>query len=337
MKHLLYVGNKLQQHGYTPSGVDVYSKKFEELGFKVTAVSSIKNKYLRLLKMLFSILRYRNSVDFILIDTYSTQNFYFAFLCGLLAKLLKIKYIPILRGGNLPLRLVKSKKLSDLLFKNAHVNIAPSKYLKDAFNVHNFNNVLYIPNSISLKDYEFAPKPIDIPKLLWVRSFVKIYNPKLAIKIFSAIKSKYPEATLCMVGPEKDGSLQNCKAYAEQLNLNVKFTGQLTKQEWRELSNNYNIFINTTNFDNTPVSVIEAMALGLPVISTNVGGLPYLINNGEDGILVPANNPTHFIDAIISLSEPGRQGGPHRPHSPRGPTLRGGPLRGPTKRRPATS
>ena len=303
MKHLLYVGNKLQQHGYTPSGVDVYSKKFEELGFKVTAVSSIKNKYLRLLKMLFSILRYRNSVDFILIDTYSTQNFYFAFLCGLLAKLLKIKYIPILRGGNLPQRLVKSKKLSNLLFKNAHINIAPSKYLKDAFNVHDFNNVLYIPNSISLKDYEFTPKPIDIPKLLWVRSFVKIYNPKLAIKIFSAIKSKYPEATLCMVGPEKDGSLQNCKAYAEQLNLNVKFTGQLTKQEWRELSNNYNIFINTTNFDNTPVSVIEAMALGLPVISTNVGGLPYLINNVEDGILVPANNPTHFIDAIVSLVE----------------------------------
>ena len=127
MKHLLYVGNKLQQHGYTPSGVDVYSKKFEELGFKVTAVSSIKNKYLRLLKMLSSILRYRNSVDFILIDTYSTQNFYFAFLCGLLAKLLKIKYIPILRGGNLPQRLVKSNKLSNLLFKNAHVNIAPSK------------------------------------------------------------------------------------------------------------------------------------------------------------------------------------------------------------------
>ena len=45
------------------------------------------------------------------------------------------------------------------------------------------------------------------------------------------------------------------------------------------------------------------MALGLPVISTNVGGLPYLINNVEDGILVPANNPTHFIDAIVSLVE----------------------------------
>ena len=51
-----------------------------------------------------------------------------------------------------------------------------------------------------------------------------------------------------MVGPEKDGSLQNCKAYAEQLNLNVKFTGQLTKQEWRELSNNYNIFIINRSF-----------------------------------------------------------------------------------------
>lgn len=69
------------------------------------------------------------------------------------------------------------------------------------------------------------------------------------------------------------------------------------------MSKDYDIFINTTHFDNMPVSVMEAMALGLPVVSTNVGGVPYLIADGETGILVPTNDPDAFIKAIKNLIE----------------------------------
>lgn len=106
-----------------------------------------------------------------------------------------------------------------------------------------------------------------------------------------------------MVGPDKDGSLARCKKVAAELNLPVTFTGMLKKKEWIALSKDYNIFINTTNFDNMPVSVMEAMALGLPVISTNVGGLPFLIDHEIDGILVPPNNPAAFVNAINKLRE----------------------------------
>src|SRR5690606_8649342 len=68
-------------------------------------------------------------------------------------------------------------------------------------------------------------------------------------------------------------------------------------------SKDYNVFINTTNFDNMPVSVIEAMALGLPVVSTNVGGMPYLIDDGEDGLLVAPNDKMAMTDAICLLFE----------------------------------
>ena len=63
----------------------------------------------------------------------------------------------------------------------------------------------------------------------------------------------------------------------------------------------HDIFINTTDFDNLPVSVIEAMALGLPVVSTNVGGVPYLIDHERDGILVPARQPKLMAEAIDKL------------------------------------
>jgi glycosyltransferase involved in cell wall biosynthesis len=104
-----------------------------------------------------------------------------------------------------------------------------------------------------------------------------------------------------MVGPDSDGCLNDVKEYAKSLGLKVTFTGKLNKEDWISLSKNYNIFINTTNFDNTPVSVIEAMALGLPVISTNVGGMPFLIENQKTGILVAPNSIESFVTEINKI------------------------------------
>ena len=105
-------------------------------------------------------------------------------------------------------------------------------------------------------------------------------------------------AKLCMVGPDSDGCLEEVKKYADQLEVEVSFTGRLSKQEWIKLSEDYNIFINTTNFDNMPISVIEAMALGLPVLSTNVGGLPFLIKHDKTGFLVEPNSVVSFVESI---------------------------------------
>ena len=61
----------------------------------------------------------------------------------------------------------------------------------------------------------------------------------------------------------------------------------MKKSSWINLSKDCDIFINTTNYDNMPISVIEAMALGLPIVSTNAGGLKYFHDDGEDALLVP--------------------------------------------------
>ena len=109
------------------------------------------------------------------------------------------------------------------------------------------------------------------------------------------------DAELCMAGPDSDGSLLEAKKYAYQLGLEVTFTGKLSKPEWIKLSEDYNIFINTTNIDNMPVSVIEAMALGLPVVSTNVGGLPFLIEQDKTGFLVEPHSVVSFVESIEGI------------------------------------
>ena len=88
---------------------------------------------------------------------------------------------------------------------------------------------------------------------------------------------------------------------ATQLQLNVFFTGKLSKEEWVTLSKNYDIFINTTHFDNTPVSVIEAIALGLPIVSTNVGGITYLLEDRKTALLVDDNDVDGMVNAVREI------------------------------------
>ena len=106
-----------------------------------------------------------------------------------------------------------------------------------------------------------------------------------------------------MVGPIKDESYNDVIKLIENYNLkdSVTITGVLKKEAWHKISVKSDILINTTNIDNTPVSLMEAMALGLPVISTNVGGIPFLIENYVDGILVKKNDPAEMVEKIFEL------------------------------------
>jgi len=302
LKNLLYIGNKLSKHGVTPTTIETLGPLLEREGFTVGYASSQKRQLLRLVAMLWSIFQHRK-VDYVLIDTYSTTNFWYAFASSQLCRLLQLKYIPILHGGNLGSRLQKNPRICSMIFDHSHKNVAPSHYLISPFKELGFQNLIYIPNVIERGNYLFLERKKGAPKLLWVRSFAQIYNPLMAIEVFDTIKKKYPEATLCMVGPNKDGSLFRTQQRAKELKLDVFFTEKLSKPEWSSLSAAYAIFINTTHFDNMPVSVIEAMSLGLAVVSTNVGGIPFLLEDRKDGLLVADNDVDMMVSAIEELIE----------------------------------
>lgn len=83
----------------------------------------------------------------------------------------------------------------------------------------------------------------------------------MAVNFFVKIKAIFPEAKICMVRSQKDDSYRKNLKFAQKNNIEVLFTGKLSKIDWIELSKDYNIFINTTQFDNTPTTVIYGMAL----------------------------------------------------------------------------
>ena len=301
MKRILYIGNKLSKYGVTPTSVETLGVQLTEF-CEVVSVSDKRNKAARMIDMITAILKDRKS-DYVIIDTYSTSNFYFAYVAAIVCRMMGVNYIPILRGGNLPERLERSPRMSRRIFNHSWVNVSPSGYLNYEFKRHGYENVVTIPNNIFIDDYPFKVRSKFRPKLLWVRSFDKTYNCEMAVDVLHLLLQQYPDVELCMVGPDKDGSQQSVKTLAEQYGISdhLKITGKLSKSEWHKLAEDYDIFISTTNFDNTPVSVIEAMALGLPVVSTNVGGVPFLIDDGKDGLLCEKGNAEDMAEKIVQI------------------------------------
>ena len=81
----------------------------------------------------------------------------------------------------------------------------------------------------------------------------------------------------------------------------ITFPGPVPKDTIPQWLNRGDIFLNTTHVDNMPVSVLEAMACGLCVVSTNVGGIPYLLEGGRDALLVPADDEAAMATAVRRL------------------------------------
>lgn len=299
---ILYIGNKLSHHGLTKGLIETLGPQLEELKFRLIYGGDKYNPISRLLQMLKQIFIYRGDVDYVIIDTYSTKAFWYAWISAIFCRIIKLRYIPILHGGNMPIRLQKSTLFCNSIFKYSHKNIVVSNYLKNNFDNYGFSSVL-IPNSINISNYACKKRTNINPKILWVRSFHKQYNPKMAIDVLYNLQKKYENVTLCMVGPDKDGSMEEVIKYSKELGVynQLEITGLLKKSEWVKLSQRFDVFINTTNVDNTPVSVIEAMALGLPVVSTNIGGIPFLIESGVDGLLVESNDINSMVSKIKML------------------------------------
>ncbi|MDA0812448.1 MAG: glycosyltransferase family 4 protein [Verrucomicrobia bacterium] len=298
---IIYVGNRLERHGFSPTGIDKLSVLLAE-EYELITASHARNQLVRLFDMIRVVIQNQGATSYVLIDTYSTAAFYYAWVIGGLSKALKIPYIPILHGGDLASRLGRTPRLCRQLFGSSFRNVAPSPFLKKVFSDRDFD-VEVIGNPLKVEDYEFTHRYRVEPRLLYVRSFDRTYNPALAVRVLALLVPSHSRATLCMVGPDKDGTRAEVEALAHKLGVHdrVRFTGKLAPVVWRELSKELDIFINTTNVDNTPLSVVEAMALGIPVVSTSAGGLPDLVTNGIDGFLVDCNAAEQFVECIELL------------------------------------
>jgi len=176
---------------------------------------------------------------------------------------------------------------------------APSEYLREHMQPY-WKDIQVLPNAISINAYTFRTRR-RATRLIWLRAFHEVYNPVMAVQVLALLKQDFPNIQLTMIGPDKgDGSLQRTRQEAERLDVMDRLTllGSVRKEDVPKRLSGGDVFLNTARIDNMPVSVLEAMASGLCVVSTNVGGIPYLVQAEREALLVSPDNAEGMAEAV---------------------------------------
>jgi len=305
---ILLVGNFLSvSRPYRPACEEL-ALHLTNRGWSLLTTSEKPGRLMRLLDMMGSAWRWRHRYGAAQVDVFSGPAFLWAeATCWTLRRARK-PYVLTLRGGDLPKFAGQWPRAVRRLLNSAFAVTAPSRYLFEQMASYR-DDLLLIPNALDAGVYPFRSRERVQPSLMWLRAFHEIYNAPLAAEVLARLTAEFPEARLTMVGPDKgDGGLKKTQEAVERLRVGnrVQLAGGVSKSEVPRWLERGDIFLNTSNVDNAPTSVLEAMACGLCVVSTDVGGMPYLLEDGKDALLVAPNDAGAMAAAVRRLlTEPG--------------------------------
>jgi glycosyltransferase involved in cell wall biosynthesis len=305
---ILIVGNFLSAVLGSRSLCEDFAERLLAAGYKVTTTSRKPGRFARMLDMLRTVWGKRHQYHLATIDVFSGLSFLWAEIIGFLLFGLGKPFILILHGGNLPVFSRRHPVRVRRLFKLAAAVTTPSRFLQEKMQPFRTDLIL-LPNPLLLSKYKYLSRAHPKPVLMWLRSFHEIYNAPMAIQVLRILVSDHSVFHLIMAGPDKgDRSYQEVKRMTESLGLSgfVQFHGRIPNADVPGWLQKGDIFLNTSIVDNTPISILEAMASGLCIVSTNVGGLPYLLEDGHDALLVPPGDSKAMAVAVHRiLEEPG--------------------------------
>jgi len=179
--------------------------------------------------------------------------------------------------------------------------VVSSAFLCGVFARHGYEAQV-IHNVIAMDQFRYRPRDPLLPQFLSVRNFEAHHGVENTLVAFALIQTACPDASLTIVG---HGSQEaELKHLGQALALrNVRFLGPVDPASMPALYDTHSIFLNSSFVDNQPLSVLEAMATGMPVVSTGVGDIPNMIEDGESGTLVPPADPSALAKAAILLLE----------------------------------
>ncbi|MBP1202566.1 phenylacetate-CoA ligase [Duganella sp. 1411] len=208
------------------------------------------------------------------------------------------------RGGEARAFLARGAGLVRFSLRRADAVIVPSGFLAEVFERHGIRAQI-VPNVVDPARFQPCPErprgPAGGAAILVARHLEPIYDNASALRALAMVRIALPHArlTVCGEGPE----LARLRALAEELGLGnaVVFAGRTEHAAMAELYRQADVVLNPSLADNTPNSVLEAWASGVPVVSTDVGGVPYLVTHDVNGLLVPAGDSCAMAQAMLSL------------------------------------
>jgi glycosyltransferase involved in cell wall biosynthesis len=182
--------------------------------------------------------------------------------------------------------------------------VVPSGYLEQVFRDFGLSAEI-VPNIVDWKRFAlplegFRPR-FDSAHLIATRSLEPLYDISTTLRAFAIVREKRPDAhmTIAGDGPEREKLV----ALSHELGVApyVKFTGSLENSRVAEIFLEADVFVNASLHDNMPNSILEALASGVPIVSTNVCGIPFLVEHQKTAILVPPRDAVAMAQAVLHL------------------------------------
>ena len=230
---------------------------------------------------------------------------YSSFLLAPLPAILAARWIgrPVIlnyRSGEAPDHLKRSA-IARAAIASVERTLVPSRFLLDVFGrsacgpwrhpEHRRSGAIQVPRTRAAP----AAHPVDA-------QFRGLYNVACTLRAFKRVQKRWPDASLTLVG---GGPLEKqLRALAAELQLeHVDFVGRVRPDEIADYYAAHDIYVQTPNIDNMPTSILEAYASGLPVVSTDAGGVPAILTDGEHGLLAPLDDDVALAGRILKLLE----------------------------------
>lgn len=206
------------------------------------------------------------------------------------------------RGGEAKSYFEQSFKWVQPTLNKASLIVVPSGYLKKVFAEFGVDTQV-VPNIINLE--RFKPVNIEEPKqifkLIITRNLESIYGIETAIKAAAIVKQQLPNISLEIAG---SGPQQKpLEGLVEKLGVGqqVTFVGRLDAKQIVEFYQSADVMLNPTTVDNMPNSVLESLASGVPVVTTDVGGIPYIVEHEKTALLVSVGDEQEMANQVLSI------------------------------------
>jgi glycosyltransferase involved in cell wall biosynthesis len=220
----------------------------------------------------------------------------------LIAHFRKTPSIVNYRGGGAAEFLRKNNKFVLPTLRMTQALILPSNYLLTVFGKFGVTGKI-VPNIVDLSRFTPAPKssaPLS-PHIIVTRNLETIYGIDVALKAFRIVLDHFPNARMTVAGTGDQTS--NLQQVSQELNIadKVAFVGRLGREEIGALYNSADILLNASRIDNMPNSLLEALASGIPIVSTNAGGIPHMVQQGKTALLVDIDDFSAMAEATLTI------------------------------------
>lgn len=216
-----------------------------------------------------------------------------------LGRLLKKRVILNYRGGKAGEFLTRWGWIVVPLMRLASQICVPSEFLQEIFLQHGLV-ATRLPNIAQVEQFSWRERARFAPRLLVTRHLEPMYNTECLLRAFRIVKERFSDTIFTIAGDGSESS--RLRAVAAQWDLRgVEFLGAVPHAELPALYAAHDIYVNSSNVDNFPGALVEAACSGLPIVTTGAGGIPWMIRNGESGVVVALDDHEALAAGVIEV------------------------------------